>query len=211
MSVSVTMLAISRLSKAIIGFGVLAGTKTPSHPSPFISGYPASAMVGTEGKPWAPQRQRGRCAVERVSVRDGGSTGTAHLAGRCHAETRSDREGRRSVYARRRRRGMDRRWQRDAVLQGSTDADHPRSAPIRWMQCHAPWTQRRPSRSKTKLGAPTFMTSRMRGGVSRLKRFPPASIIQRGRCRLLCLRPVTPEIKPQAFGLGNPERAAGVS
>src|SRR4051794_11710042 len=46
---SAISLMISRLRRAIISFGVPAGTMNANHPSPSISGYPASAIVGTSG------------------------------------------------------------------------------------------------------------------------------------------------------------------
>jgi hypothetical protein len=50
MSGNAISLIISRLRSAMISFGVPAGTMTANHPSPTISGYPASTMLGHIGE-----------------------------------------------------------------------------------------------------------------------------------------------------------------
>src|SRR5262245_29072769 len=49
MSGNLTILTISRLSRAMMFRDVPAGTNTPIHASPLMSGKPASAKVGTSG------------------------------------------------------------------------------------------------------------------------------------------------------------------
>src|SRR5262245_46621289 len=49
MSDNLTILTISRLSRAMMSRDVPAGTNTPIHASPLMSGKPASAKVGTSG------------------------------------------------------------------------------------------------------------------------------------------------------------------
>src|SRR5215831_13624998 len=49
MSGSAMVLTISLWSSAMISLGVRAGTITANHASPSMSGYPASAIVGTSG------------------------------------------------------------------------------------------------------------------------------------------------------------------
>src|SRR6202007_537603 len=50
MSGNATISLVSRLSSAIISFGVLAGTNNPIQTSHSTSGKPASTMVGTSGR-----------------------------------------------------------------------------------------------------------------------------------------------------------------